>query len=184
MSILFYYNHINISVSFLEVGFVFQNARPPGQRQPAWPPGDQRGGQGAAAWCRVPEFPLCPLHLLPGRYQCGGGWTLQPSSQPDECIPRVEQPQGRKRCVVFLFVYMYVYIHTHMCVLVDYFVSILRIVGNISQHFTFLLMKCLNILRLCGVWSFFWCWHWRTQRCGPFPLVILKYSCIFATYFF
>lgn len=42
-----------------------------------------------------------------------------------------------------------------MCVLVDYFVSILRIVGNISQHFTFLLMKSLNIRRLCGVCSFF-----------------------------
>lgn len=61
---------------FLETGFVFQNARPPRQRKPARPPGapgDQRGGQGAAAGSRVPELPLRPLHLLPGRHQLRGG---------------------------------------------------------------------------------------------------------------
>lgn len=89
-------------MSFLETGLVFQNARPPGWRQPARPPGppaDQRGGQGAAAGSRVPELPLRPLHLLPGRHQRRGGRALQPSPEPHDCVPLLEQPQGRKRCV-------------------------------------------------------------------------------------
>lgn len=89
-------------MSFLETGLVFQNARPPGWRQPARPPGppaDQRGGQGAAAGSRVPELPLRPLHLLPGRHQRRGGRALQPSPEPHDRVPLLEQPQGRKRCV-------------------------------------------------------------------------------------
>lgn len=88
-------------MSFLETGFVFQNARPPRQRKPAGPPGapdDQRGGQGAAAGSRVPELPLRPLHLLPGRHQRRGGRALQPSSQPDDCVPWLKCPQDWKRC--------------------------------------------------------------------------------------
>lgn len=83
----------------LETGLVFQNARPPGWWQSARPPGDQRGGQGAAAGSRVPELPLRPLHLLPGRHQRRGGRTLQPSPEPHNCIPRLKQPQGCTRCV-------------------------------------------------------------------------------------
>lgn len=93
-------------MSFLETGFVFQNARPPRQRKPARPPGapsDQRGGQGAAAGSRVPELPLRALHLLPGRHQRRGGRALQPSSQPDDCVPGLRRLQIRKRCVSVVY---------------------------------------------------------------------------------
>ncbi len=94
--------HVYKSVSFSETGLVFQNARPPGQRQPARaprPPSHQRGGQRAAARSRVPELPLRPLYLLSGRHQRRGGWALQPSPEPHDYIRCLKQPQGRKRCV-------------------------------------------------------------------------------------
>lgn len=92
-------------MSLTETGAVFQNARPPGWRQPPRPPGPpahQGGGQGAAAGGRVPELPLRPFHLLPGRHQRRGGRALQPSPEPHGRVPPLGQPQGRERWVCLL----------------------------------------------------------------------------------